>query len=71
MKSPREQMVERLALNLKRLEESWIGQGIGIGFDADLDTGRVTIYIGPGGQTFRLTITANAEDVRIGEGEWN
>lgn len=71
MKTPREQMVERLAFSLKRLEKSWIGQGIGIGFDADLDTGKVTLYIGPEGQTFNLTVTANADDVRVGGGEWN
>ena len=71
MKPPKEQITERLAVGLKRLELSWIGKPIGIGFSGDLDTGRITITIGPDGQTFNLVVTAQAEDVRIGDGEWN
>ena len=68
----REAITKRLAVGLRYLEKSWNGKTIGIGFDAYMDTGRITITLGPdGGQTFNLVVSANVEDVRIGDGEFN
>jgi hypothetical protein len=63
----REAIARRLAIGLKNLERSWQGKAIGIGFDADIDAGRITMTIGPEGQTFNLVVTANIEDVRVGD----
>ena len=71
MKSRREQTTERLAVGLKKLEQSWQGKPVGIGFDADLESGRITLTIGPEGQTFNLVVSADVDDVRIGSGERN
>ena len=63
----RDAMTRRLAVGLKKLERSWSGKTIGIGFDADMDTGRITMTIGPEGPTFNLVVTAAVEDVRVGD----
>ena len=66
-KQQQEAVAKRLAFNLKTLEQQWAGKPIGIGFDCDLDAGRITMTIGPAGQTFNLVVTANVEDVRAGD----
>ena len=74
MKSPqqREAIAERLALALAKLEQSWQGKTIGIGFSCDTETGRIRLsFEVPRDPAFTLTVTANVEDVKVGNGPEN
>lgn len=69
---PRESRVERLTLQLDQLEQDWIGRTIGIGYDADTDTGRIVITFEPqGAPALALRIVCDVDAVRVGRGDSN
>jgi hypothetical protein len=71
-KTPREARAERIALGLASLEKQWRGKQVGIGFDADTDTGRIVITFGVADEpAFTVTITADIDGVSIGTGDAN
>jgi len=71
-KKTRISMVERLSHQLDRLEQDWIGQTIGIGYEADTDTGQITITLEAlNAPALTLTITADVTDIHVGAGDEN
>lgn len=70
--SPRSSRVERLTLQLDQLEQDWIGRTVGIGYDADTDTGRIVITIEPqDAPALALRIVCDVDAVRVGRGDAN
>lgn len=70
--NPREARAERIALGLANLERSWSGKPVGIGFDCDTETGRITVSVGAIGEpAYTFAISADIDDVVIGEGPRN
>ena len=64
--------VELLTKQLDRLEQSWAGRTIGIGYDADTGEDVITITLEPTDDpTHAMTITARVADVTIGTGNEN
>jgi hypothetical protein len=71
-KKKRSAAVERLTKQLDRLEQSWNGQTIGIGYDADTGEDVITITLEPTDDPVHgMTITARVADVTIGTGDEN
>lgn len=71
-RSPREAAAQRLARALDQMEQNWIGKTVGIGYECDVDSGRITLTFEPVGDAANvLTITADVADVRTGQGPQN
>ena len=69
---PSEHIAQRLTLSLDQLEQNWIGKTIGIGYDCDTETGRITLSFEPvDDDANTLTVIADVRDVRPGRGNAN
>jgi hypothetical protein len=65
-------MAERVAANLDKLEQAWIGKTIGIGYDIDVEVGRFTITLEPDGEPENaLQLSVDVANICIGQGEEN
>lgn len=74
MRNPkqREAIAKRLTLCLDEVEQSWAGRPIGIGYDCDTDTGRITLRFGPAdAPEHTVTLNVDVEDVQVGRGSVN
>lgn len=71
-KSQLEAIASRVTRCLDQIEQNWIGRTIGIGYDCDTDTGRITIVLEPkDAPEHTVTITADVTDVLVGVGSTN
>jgi hypothetical protein len=67
-----EAMLLRVTRNLERLEQAWQGKTIGIGFDCDVEVGRVNLVFEPEGEPENsLEIHVDVSSILIGRGEAN
>lgn len=68
----REAIAQRLTMALDQMEQNWTGKTVGIGYDCDTETGRITLSFEPAGDPEnRLVVIADVEDVRPGHGNQN
>jgi hypothetical protein len=71
-KKPREARAERLAIALKKLERSWHGKQVGIGFECDTETGEITVSVGAVGEpAYTFNVSADIDDISVGQGDPN
>ena len=67
-----EAMVLRITKNLERLEQAWEGKTIGIGFECDVEVGRINIVFEPEGEPENaLELHVDVSDILIGLGDEN
>lgn len=67
-----EAMLLRVTKNLEALERSWEGKTIGIGFECDVEVGRISLVFEPEGEPENcLVIHADVANIAIGQGEAN
>ena len=67
-----EAMLLRVTRNLESLERAWEGKNIGIGFDCDVEVGRINLVFEPEGEPENsLTVHVDVSNVFIGQGDGN
>lgn len=67
-----EAMVMRLSKGLDAIERAWAGKTIGIGYEADVEVGRIVLTLQPeDSPQDALRISVDVANVWIGEGEEN
>ena len=67
-----EAMVMRITRNLDRLESAWAGKTIGIGYDVDVEVGRVNLVIQPEDEPENaLEVAVDISDIMVGRGDRN
>lgn len=67
-----EAMVLRVTRNLESLERAWEGKTIGIGFDCDVEVGRVNLVFEPEGEPENaLVVHCDIASILIGQGDVN
>ena len=67
-----EAMVLRVTRSLETLERSWEGKTIGIGFDCDVEVGRINLVLEPEGEPENsLTVHVDVSDIFVGRGDTN
>ena len=67
-----EAMVLRITRNLETLERAWEGKTIGIGFDCDVEVGRVDLVFEPEGEPENaLVIHCDIASILVGRGDAN
>lgn len=71
-RSTNEAMVLRVTSALRAVEAQWKGQTIGIGYEADTASGRVTVTLQPEDRPHeRIVIAADVANISVGAGETN
>lgn len=67
-----EAMVMRITSNLDKLEQAWVGKTIGIGYDIDVEVGRINLVFEPEGEPENaLVVHVDVADILIGQGDDN
>lgn len=67
-----EAMVDRITASLDRLEEQWEGKTIGIGYEVDVEVGRIILTLEPEGHPeHALEVSVDIANIRAGMGEDN
>jgi hypothetical protein len=67
-----EAMVMRISGNLDKLERKWVGKTIGIGYDVDVEVGRINLTLEPEGEPENaLVVHIDVADIMIGQGDEN
>jgi sulfate adenylyltransferase subunit 1 (EFTu-like GTPase family) len=67
-----EAMVMRITKNLDKLEQAWAGKTIGIGYDIDVEVGRINLIFEPDGEPENaLVVHVDVADIMIGQGDEN
>lgn len=67
-----EAMLLRVTRNLESLERAWHGKTIGIGFDCDVEVGRVDLVFEPEGEPENaLVVHVDVSNILIGRGDEN
>ena len=65
-------MVGRITKNLDTLERSWRGKTIGIGYDVDVEAGRVNLIIQPEDEPENaLEVAVDIASIMVGRGDAN
>jgi hypothetical protein len=67
-----EAMLLRITRNLETLERAWEGKTIGIGFDCDVEVGRINLVFEPENEPENaLVVHVDVADILIGQGDEN
>lgn len=67
-----EAMLLRVTKNLEALERAWEGKTIGIGFECDVEVGRIDLVFEPEGEPENsLVVHVDVANVMVGRGENN
>ena len=67
-----ESMVLRVTRALEYLEEKWQGKTIGIGFDCDIEAGRINLILEPDGEPENcLQVNVDVANIMVGNGDEN
>jgi hypothetical protein len=65
-------MLLRITKNLEAMERSWEGKTIGIGFDCDVEVGRIDLVFEPDGEPENaIVVHVDVADIYIGRGDEN
>lgn len=67
-----EAMLMRVSAALERLEQQWEGKTIGIGFDCDVEVGRVNLILQPTDEPeLCLQLNLDVANIMVGQGDEN
>lgn len=67
-----ESMVTRITSNLDKLERSWAGKTIGIGYEVDVEVGQIVLTLEPEGEpSLRLEVSVDISNISVGKGGRN
>lgn len=67
-----EAMVMRVSRGLDAIERAWVGKTIGIGYEADVEAGRIVLVLQPeDSPQHSLRVSVDVANIWIGEGEEN
>jgi hypothetical protein len=67
-----ESMIMRITKALGYLEEQWEGKTIGIGYECDVEAGRINLILEPDGEPeLCLQVNVDISNVLVGQGDGN